>query len=144
MLMSENHNSTSSPVVKLHAESPSPAMCVVAELDRQAQAAMEAFNAAEEQLLAEPRPDGAPAAAWKWSATRPVIDGTACAMRRRTLPPGAGADWRRLLELDMAVDALAADPAIKTIDLDYEADKAARLVALIRECVEAIIPDDAR
>lgn len=65
-------------------------------------------------------------------------------MRRRTLPPGAGADWRRLLELDMAVDALAADPAIKSIDLDYEADKAARLVALIRECVEAIIPDDAR
>jgi hypothetical protein len=46
----------------------------------------------------------------------------------------------------MAVDALAADPAIKTVGLDYGADKAARLVGLIRECVEAIMPDtpDAR
>ena len=49
-----------------------------------------------------------------------------------------------LLQLDAVVGSLAWAPETKAIGRDYEADRAARLVALIRACIEAIVPDDAR
>jgi hypothetical protein len=50
----------------------------------------------------------------------------------------------QLPELDSVVGSLAWAPEIKAVGRDYEADRAARLVALIRECVETLVPDTAR
>jgi|BogFormECP04_OM1_1039644.scaffolds.fasta_scaffold49242_2 hypothetical protein len=47
-------NHTTSNLVNLHAEHPPTTVCPVTELDRQVEAAMAAFNAAEEKLLAGP------------------------------------------------------------------------------------------
>jgi hypothetical protein len=47
-------NHTTSNLVNLHAEHPPTTVCPVTELNRQVEAAMAAFNAAEEKLLAGP------------------------------------------------------------------------------------------
>jgi hypothetical protein len=134
MLMSENHNSTSSPVVLLHADRAVQAIpCVVAELDRLREAAREAHNAAEELLLAEPRPAGAhrirlererDAAQERW-------DGLRYAM---TIPiaeskPGL---WTQLAELDSAMDGMFGVEG---------ADEAERILTTFCKSLEAVLQD---
>jgi hypothetical protein len=141
---SQSQHNTSSPVVKLRAveeAAPGPSLmqttsCVVAELDRLREAAMDAFNAAEEKLLADPRPEGAQRFGLERERdeARDRWDGLRYAM---TIPiaeskPGL---WAQLAELDSAIDGMFGAEG---------QDEAARILATFRKGLEAVLQDEDR
>jgi len=96
-------------------------------------AAMEAFNVAEELLLADPRPDGAQrrhlererdAAQERWDVMR-----YAMTFPVATSKPGL---WAQLAELDSAIDGMYGVEG---------QDEAARILATFRKGLEAVLQD---
>jgi len=116
-------------------------VCPVAELDRRAQDAMAEADAAEERLFAEPKAAYRAALEMERDKARDRAHGLRDAMTYATARSKRGLQ-AQLLQLDSVVGSLAWAPEIKAVGRDYEADRAARIVALIRECVEALVPDD--
>ena len=136
-------NNSTSNLVNLSERIMQTTLCPVAELDRRAEAAMAEADAAEERLFAEPKAAYRAALEMERDKARERAEGLRDAMTYATARSKRGL-LAQLLQLDTVVGSLAWAPEIKAIGRDYEADRAARLVALIRACVQAIMPDEAR